>query len=70
MRVESIRKLIGQKIGKSKIYEILNYYFYRDEFIEWVETEGYKDSQPLNGNFTNRWQYITKFDEVERDAKG
>lgn len=70
MKVEDIRRAIKKKLSKSKIYEILNYYFYRTEFIEWLKNKEYKNLQPMDGNFAKRWSKILKFDEVERHAKG
>lgn len=69
MNVKEIRKSIKNKLSKSKIYEILNHYFYREEFLLWLENKEYKNTQPIDGNFVKRWAKILKFEEVERNAK-
>lgn len=69
MTVQEILKEIKYKLSKSKVYEILNHYFYREEFLQWLENKEYENIQPIDGNFAKRWAKILKFDEVERNAK-
>jgi len=63
MNAREIEKRLKGKVGKSKIQEIINYFFYTQEFSEWLEKQSNSNTQTLNGQFKNRWEYILKFDE-------
>ena len=67
MSARKIEKLLKGKVKKSKIQEIINYFFYAQEFCEWLENQSNSSTQPLNGQFKNRWEYILKFDEYIYD---
>lgn len=69
MTVKEILKEIKYKLSKSKIYEILNHYFYKEEFLEWLKNKEYENTQLIDGIFAKRWAKILKFDGVERNAK-
>lgn len=63
MKILEIERKIHRKIRKSKIGEILNYFFYWNYFIKWLENPKYKEESDLDGNFQKRWQYILEFEK-------
>ncbi len=67
MNARQIEKQIKGKVRKSKIQQILNYFFYTKEFTIWLEYQLKHGLQPLNGQFKERWEYILKFDECIKD---
>jgi hypothetical protein len=69
MTVTEIKKLIGNKISQSKIYEILNHFFYREEFLKYLESEESKSTQPIDRIYAEKWRHILKIDGVERNIK-
>lgn len=69
MKARQIEKKIFRRVKKSKIQEILNYFYYTNEFIIWLEKQSSKSAQDLYGQFKNRWEFILKFDESIDDEK-
>lgn len=51
------------KVGKSKIYEHLRLFFYREEFLQWYKKYVNNELSPLDGNFKERWQFILDFEK-------
>ena len=69
MKITDIEKRIGKKIKKSKISEILKYFFYWDIFNKWLETNEQKQSSEIDGNFQKRWQFVLDFEASWIDEK-
>lgn len=65
MLSKEIEKRINAKVKKSKIYEIINYFYHGKEFINWLISKRNKTLQALDGKFQNRWEHILKFEEVQ-----
>lgn len=49
--------------SKNTRYKILNYYFYKEEFLKWHEQCKVKGLPQLDVNFQKRWQYILEFEK-------
>lgn len=69
MNAKTIEKKMRKKIGHTKIQELINYYFYAKEFLIWIKSHIDETYQPISGNFTICWEYISKFDRYIEDEK-
>lgn len=67
MNAKVIEKQIKRLVGKTKIQEYINYFFYTYEFLKWLFDKAMHKSQRLIGNFENRWEFILKFDRYVED---
>lgn len=58
-----IEKKLNGRVHKSKIYEIKNYYFYLDEFLEYLHNGFVKEVSTFDGiydyQWTNMWVFYT-----------
>ncbi len=69
MKIKDIERAIQKKIKKSKISEIINYFFYWDSFLIWLEKRKEKSNSALDGNFQTRWQFILEFEKGYTDEE-
>lgn len=58
--VKKIIKII-KKIRKSKIYEIINYFYYSNEFKIWLKMQQNQTFQELYGKFFNEWKNVINY---------
>ena len=70
MKILDIERIINKKIKKSKIAEILNYFFYWNEFCIWLQNQNNKEISELDGNFKKRWKFILEFEKGYTSPKG
>ena len=68
MKTKKIIKKLKGKIKKSKIYEHLKTFFYREEFLKWLKNQSYTKNSALDGNFKKRWQFILQFEDISPEG--
>lgn len=68
MKTEKIIKKLKGKIRKSKIYEHLKTFFYREEFLKWLKNQNNTETSTLDGNFQKRWQFILQFEDISPEG--
>ncbi len=56
-----IEKKLGGRVHKSKIYEIKNYYFYLDEFLEYLYNGFVKGVSTFDGIYDYQWTRMWDF---------
>lgn len=62
-KIKEIEKLIHHKIKKSKIYEILRFYFSPEEFLIWLRNNVKSDFTELYGNCQKYYDKILDFEK-------
>lgn len=67
MKVEKIVKKLNGKIKKSKIYDILKYFYYQDEFLKYIEAIDIKELNGMYGKNNQAWLYINKFEQDKKE---
>lgn len=69
MNAKVIEKKINRRVGKTKIQEHINYFYYAYEFLKWLFDKSMHKSQVVSGNFENQWGFVLKFDRYVEDEK-
>lgn len=64
-----ISDYFGKKIGKSKIYEIKKYYFYLNDFINYVKECKNTAFYQLNGKLGLQWKSLLDFEALYLPCK-
>lgn len=65
MKTKNIVKKFKNKIGRSKIYDILKYFYYSSEFLKWLKNKEPQEKEPLYGQKDAKWYLVDKFKEAE-----
>lgn len=66
IKPSEISKILKYKIKKSKIYEIKNYFYYAQSFINYLKMYITNGIDNLNGKFHKPWEHVYKFEDKYR----
>lgn len=65
MNKKEIVKEMAGVVGKTTIYDIVKFYHYSKEFLEYLDNETDKEFLELYGKNDKRWYYIYKYEGGE-----
>jgi len=57
------------KIGRSKVYEHLRFFFYNEIFSKWLENKTEQELSELNGFLPKRWALALRFEDIETNLE-
>lgn len=67
LKPKQIAKILKNKIKKSKIYEIKNYFYYALDFIEYLKKHIINGFEHFDGIFNKQWKKVLNFECKYKD---
>lgn len=64
MNAKDIEKKLRNRVKEGAIQKVINYFYYANEFLNWLESKTIIAFQGEKKNFANSWEHIIDFETI------